>query len=79
MSKVRKEYPHSIRCLQALEGYCGGRANLADKMGITTQTISQWKVRNLIARKYVLDLVDLGDGKFTAEEFLGKFDGEACQ
>jgi len=63
-----------MRCVDAVAALVGGRKVLCKKLGLAKPTVSKWFVQKHINPRYVLMLVNLGEGKFTAEEFLGKFD-----
>ena len=66
--------PYSMRCLLGIIELVGGRQKLADIIGISKAAIDRWFRINDIPKTYMLDLLRLGEGKYTAEELLGKYD-----
>ena len=70
--KLNRKY--SMRCFNAVVELVGSRKKLAGILGLSPRTIHDWAYRGEINPKYVIDLVRLSEGKFSAEELLGKFD-----
>lgn len=66
--------PYSLRCVNAIAELHGGRVNLARKLGMAKGSINNWFFQKRVSTRYVMKLVQLGEGKFSAEELLGKFD-----
>jgi hypothetical protein len=74
MKTEEKKQPYSIRCLLAIIQMNGGRQNLADKLGLGLHTIHKWVREGKVSKQKLLELTQLGEGKFSAEELIGKFD-----
>lgn len=68
---AKSKRPHSIRALCAIESFVGSRKDLAKALGCSKAAIDQWIMKNKISERFVLKLVKLGGGKFSAEELLG--------
>lgn len=68
----KSEIPLCIRSLKGLEGFVGGRKELAKKLDITNQVIDGWVVRKSIPGRAILKLVEIGAGRFTERDFLSK-------
>ena len=66
--------PYSVRCFNAICEMVGGRENMAKELGVRKQTLANWAYERRISHRFLLKLVKLGEGKFSAEELLGKFD-----
>lgn len=71
---MQNQQKHSMRCFNAIVELSGGRRELAKKMGLTLRTVNEWAYRKKVPTNHLLKLVKLGQGKFSAEELLGKFD-----
>lgn len=72
--KRRDTEPRSIRCLRAIESFQGGRLRFASKLNVSRTTVAQWVHYNKIPSDRVLEIVQLGERKFSAEELLGLHD-----
>lgn len=74
-----KNKPYSMRCLDSISALVGGRDVLAELLGVKKITIAHWLYRGRVSSRHILGVVKAGQGKFTADELLGKFDGvEDC-
>jgi len=71
-----KMLPHSMRCLKAIEAYCGGREKLAELLGLSQPAIARWVQEGKIPRAWILSLIKLSEDRFTAEELLGARDAD---
>lgn len=71
---MKSDKPYSIRCMDAISGLVGGRRKLAEKLGLKLVTLDHWVSKRRINPNYVMPIVMLSEGKFSAEELLGKFD-----
>jgi len=69
-----KEISHRIRCLRSICAYQGGREQTAKILGVTKQAIDRWMREGCIPQRHILSLVDMSNGRFSADELLGAHD-----
>lgn len=60
-----------IRYLRAIEAFEGGRAELAQKLGISKPAIDSWVANNKISANYALPLSKLFEGRVSLTDLLG--------
>ena len=60
--------------LKAIIAYNGGLDTFCDKLGLKKGTVYRWQRERKISAAYILPILKISDGKFTAEELLGGHD-----